>query len=304
MQRAFWAVALAALYAGVGMFAAQAYVRSGPGVMPHGHHRLAVPSGSPLDAFTVPGGAYSFRRLKSTYAGPALRLRRASDNLETDIAYLGCTGFTGCPWDSAAATAHCAATTCFLTAWYDQSGNARDIVQATVANQPQLIFSCNGSLPCVRQTGSATIGLATVAAITPGAAVSMSAVARRTSGTLQCVFIKENGGSGNRIVATSGVAAQWGLQAGASSIVGVAAEGGFHAANGVMDGTAASVVDIDGVETTGTLAVVATVVAAGMFAVGTGTCEVQEAMWWDPYKLTAGERAGLIVNQRGYWGTP
>jgi hypothetical protein len=274
---------------------------------PYRGHRIvaanAVPP--PLDGMTAPSGAYSFRKLKSTYAGPAIRLRRASDNAETDIAFLGCTSFTGCPWDVAAATAHCAATSCFITKWYDQSGAARDLVQATPAAQPSLIFNCDGALPCLEHPSSAATNLSSAALFTPATGlVSFSGVGRRSLALSGCTLLRENVVN-NRIMAV-GAAGTWQLTGGTSGAVvatGVA-EGAWHAAQGVING-ASSVLGVDGVETTGTT--VGNVTAGLTQTAGTGTgtaCGVAEVVFWDNYGLTAGERAVLAANQRSFWGTP
>lgn len=47
--------------------------------------------------------------------------------------------------------------TLYASKIYDQSGNANDLAQATASKQPQLIFSCLGSLPCLRSAGAATL---------------------------------------------------------------------------------------------------------------------------------------------------
>ena len=70
-------------------------------------------------------GAYGLRSLSSTYTGPALRVRRASDNAETDIFAAGdrmlvrLDPATGKPQSLTAWLAGNAAT---LVTWYDQSG--------------------------------------------------------------------------------------------------------------------------------------------------------------------------------------
>jgi hypothetical protein len=53
-----------------------------------------------------------------------------SDNAEQDI------GFRGNVVDKAAADSFAAGSLLFISKWYDQSGNTRDLVQATQANQP------------------------------------------------------------------------------------------------------------------------------------------------------------------------
>jgi hypothetical protein len=66
---------------------------------------------------------------------------------------------------------------------------------------------------------------------------------------------------------------------------------------------ASSVIRLDTAETTGT---VAGKVTTGPLAIAsqpnTGvTCSYVEAVYWDNYMLTAGERVALTANQRGFW---
>jgi hypothetical protein len=78
--------------------------------------------------------AYGLRKLRTAYAGSAVRVRRSSDNAELDI------GFTsGGDLDTVALLAHCGAGNGFVVTWYDQSGNGRDITQSTAVAQPQIV---------------------------------------------------------------------------------------------------------------------------------------------------------------------
>lgn len=89
-----------------------------------------------LDALGVaPVGAWSIRKLTSAYAGAALRVRRSSDSAEQDI------GFSGGWLDTAALLAFVGAGDGFVVSWYDQSGNGRNLNQATTANQPKIVAS-------------------------------------------------------------------------------------------------------------------------------------------------------------------
>ena len=89
----------------------------------------------PLDTLTA-GAAYSVRRLRTDYTGPLLRVRRSSDNAEQDI------GYGGDNWlDEAALTAFVGANNGFVTTWYDQSENARNMVQSNTARQPTIVSS-------------------------------------------------------------------------------------------------------------------------------------------------------------------
>ena len=91
-----------------------------------------------LDLYPSATAAYSLRKLRTAYTGSAIMVRRSSDNTEQNI------GFTGNDLDTTALLAFCGTANGFVTTWYDQSGNARNVTQATQANQPQIVSS--GSL--------------------------------------------------------------------------------------------------------------------------------------------------------------
>jgi hypothetical protein len=80
--------------------------------------------------------AYSLRRLRSSYTGAAIRVRRSNDNAETDIGF----DVNG-NLNEAALTAFVGANNGFVVTWYDQSGNGRNATQSTAVNQPQIIAS-------------------------------------------------------------------------------------------------------------------------------------------------------------------
>tara|TARA_R110000868_G_scaffold88724_7_gene247244 strand:- start:146 stop:1087 length:942 start_codon:yes stop_codon:yes gene_type:complete len=78
--------------------------------------------------------AYSFRKLRNAYTGSAIRVRRSSDNTETNI------GFTAAGiLDTTALTTFTGAGDGFVTVWYDQSGNGLNVSQATTAAQPKIV---------------------------------------------------------------------------------------------------------------------------------------------------------------------
>jgi hypothetical protein len=93
-------------------------------------------SGLLLDIYTNAASAYSVRQLRVSYTGPAIRVRRSSDNVEQDI-YFDVNGNL----NTSALTSFCSGTNGFVTTWYDQSGNARNATQTTAANQPQIVSS-------------------------------------------------------------------------------------------------------------------------------------------------------------------
>jgi len=254
----------------------------------------------PLDTFTTPTGAYSFRKLKSTYSGPAIRLRRASDNAELDINFLGFVPGIGAPLDVVAANAHCAATSCFLRTWYDQSGGARDLGTATPAGQPQYIENCNGSLPCVRFTAAAHVILGP--SFTPATSIAtLNVVAHRAAGGATGAVMLRSNGNAMRLSATA--ANTWALGAAAISVA--ATDGVWHSGIGMMVTTAGqSVLGIDGTETTGTTVPVLTAGTPGMLGVDGAVLSIAEAIFWDGYTSTATERTALQANQKSFWGTP
>lgn len=88
-------------------------------------------SAAPLAAYSL------YRRLRSSYAGAALRIRRTSDAAELDIGF-DADGRV----DIAAISAFCAGTTGSVLIWYDQSGNGHNFGQIDATTLPILT---NGS---------------------------------------------------------------------------------------------------------------------------------------------------------------
>lgn len=269
---------------------------------PYRGHRIVPAAAAPLDTFTAPIAAYGFRKLRTAYSGPGVRIRRASDDAELDIGFLGFVPGLGSPWDEAAATAHCAATTCFVRTWYDQSGNARDLIQATTVNQPQLVLGCQNGVACM-QVAAATHSLASAVSVTPATGVAtLSAVAKRVSGTAACVLLRENASAGQRFLTQNAAANGWQLNGGTSgSVIAAAADNAWHAGVGAVSG-ASSLVRIDEAETTGTATGSVTAGPVAMGGASATVCQEVEAILWDNTVLTPAERTALVNNQRSFWG--
>jgi hypothetical protein len=91
-----------------------------------------------LDTYPNAAAAYSLRKLRAAYTGNAIRVRR-TDLAESDI------GFTAAgDLDTTALLAFTgtgALNNGFVTTWYDQSGNGRDVIQTTAVSQPQIVIS-------------------------------------------------------------------------------------------------------------------------------------------------------------------
>lgn len=85
---------------------------------------------------TTPAVAYSTRKLRSAYAGSALRVRRSSDDAEQDIGFDGSGNL-----DTSALTAFVGANDGIVVVLYDQSVNANDATQPTVGQAPIIVTS-------------------------------------------------------------------------------------------------------------------------------------------------------------------
>jgi hypothetical protein len=96
-----------------------------------------IPFAMPLDTYSGASVAYSAaRRLSTAYTGSLIRVRRSSDNAEQNIGYNAFNRL-----DETTLTTFVGAGNGFVTTWYDQSGNGRNGVQTTAANQPQIVSS-------------------------------------------------------------------------------------------------------------------------------------------------------------------
>lgn len=81
--------------------------------------------------FGQPVAAFSLRKLTSL-ATYSIRARRESDNSEKDI------GFKNGLLDEDSLEEFGGASDCFVTTWYDQSGNGNDATQTTQSSQPKI----------------------------------------------------------------------------------------------------------------------------------------------------------------------
>lgn len=97
----------------------------------------------------VPTVAYSVRKLSKTYHGFCMRVRRGADNALLDI------GFNSSgELDNATLLTFVGSSNGFVMIWYDQSGNANNLIQSTAVYQPKIVNA--GSL--VTSNGKPFIG--------------------------------------------------------------------------------------------------------------------------------------------------
>lgn len=290
------------------------------------HTRLAIldAGGSSftgaLDGYAAPHRAHSLRRLLTSYTGPAVRVRRSSDNTEADI------GFTSAgALDTTALLAHCGANSGYVTTWYDQSGNARHLTQTTAAAQPRIvnagtIDTINGK-PTVKLDGTDDVMTSTGVGLWSAGTTSMSIVMQSATPGATAVLVNEvNTADANqyyRLFRSS--TAAWHIQANANPGGALWASGTGGA---MFDGTAHQgfFVDTAGATSTwrdGTIGhnAVATVhtgtLVPNRFQIGAGggpslssfsAAAVSELVTWTTDRTS--DRAALSTNQKGFWGTP
>ena len=273
---------------------AEARLKTGPIDAGSGHRLM---SATVVDAMlTNLAGAWSFRKARPAYAGAAMQIRRASGGVQ-DI------GFTPAgDFDTAAAQAFCAATSCFQAIWYDQSIGLRNGDRSALpVNQPAIVFGCTPTgQPCLRAT-AASLSMATSGFFAPTSPLTFSAVANRSAGSGTC-FFPQMWASNNSL--GSAAANTWSIIGGAGgTVTQAAADNAWHAAVGIVQG-AGSILRIDAqTETTGTATVSTTNNTMVQFSgADSTTCSLTEILYWVPYALTASERAAQTANQKNYWG--
>lgn len=151
-----------------------------------------------FDSLPAAAVAYSVRRLLGSYTGPLLRVRRSGDGASADI---GAT--IGGDLDATALASFCGASSCFVSTWYDQSGNAQDATQAVAASQPRLVnagaMETEGGRPALHYTAA---GQVLVAAPVPGQTtqVTIDAVARSTNATVNRHVLGDRNAGGGRLI--------------------------------------------------------------------------------------------------------
>ena len=102
-----------------------------------------------LDSYSGAAAAYSLRKLRSSYSGSAIRVRRSSDNTELNIGFDSDGNL-----DTIALSSFVGSGNGFVTTWYDQSGNNNPLFKNSATNQPRIVNSgvveTIGGKPAVR----------------------------------------------------------------------------------------------------------------------------------------------------------
>jgi hypothetical protein len=279
---------------------------------------VGLVTGPPPGPGDVVSGATAWWGLRA-YSGaiatagtqPLVNLRNGSTAEQCDVlpaknGGLGLTANCTGASNGQIATDFCNAVTCFVTKLYDQTGNGRDAIQATAANQPTFIPDHIGSQPCIRYTlANSTILKATIPALSQPTSYSF-------------VFdIVSASGSGGTLSIMSGFAASGQQQIyynAAAQIVAYA--GSFLTANNagllnaeyaaavLMNNTSSSV-DVNSFSVGGTTGAGATTTAMGLggrpnlAAVYSDMNMCESGVWASDISTNFN---ALISNQRSYWG--
>jgi dienelactone hydrolase len=120
---------------------------------------------------TAPFAAFGLRQQLTAYAGPLVKLRRASDSATQDFSP-GADGWL----DQTAVTTWSGGSNVFVDTLYDQSGNLRDATQATTGSQPQVVWGATGD----NRPGMAFLGT------TPNARL-LTATLSKSSGPISAI---------------------------------------------------------------------------------------------------------------------
>jgi hypothetical protein len=180
-----------------------------------------------LTSATPASASYSLRKMSTAYTGPLVRITIGTNYYDV---YPDATSglFATTSPISAAMTTYNAAiasasanalstiitagtTTATVAIWYDQSGNANNVIQATTANQPRIIYqgtieTLNG-MPTMRFIGSSSSFMESVNNVSINGASSVNAVSRNLTSSANSASI----------VTTKAVTAKDGLTAATAS---------------------------------------------------------------------------------------
>ena len=140
-----------------------------------------------FDDYPSPFIGFSFFKLKSSYSGSCVRVRRSSDNAEQDI------GFSGNYFDSSSLKTFVGSNSAYVVTAYDQTGNEYNLTQSTASRQPRIINAG------VIDRNNGWISMFTIAANGTGLGLSFTPVST-TAHSLFIVFTPNGGDFFSRVV--------------------------------------------------------------------------------------------------------
>jgi hypothetical protein len=187
----------------------------------------------------------------------------------------------------------------FASQTTDQTGNGHSQLQSTNADQPQFLFKCFSSIPCLETTNASQL-MASWGSFTPHAAATFSAEYGRVKGTAAVAQIIGENGSGNRI-GTGGSANLTNLRGGSTgTATATATDGVMHAVNDLLNASL-SAINVDGTSTSVNETGAVTAGTIGTFAGAASTVMLYgEVGFWD--NNTSASLSGLCHNQYLFYG--
>lgn len=198
--------------------------------------------------------------------------------------------------------------TCTIHTLYDQTAGNNctaahcNLVNATAAQRPTLVFNCIGTKPCMLFNGSSQRLQSSNSATSQAQPYTYSGVANSTNNSGNQSLVTFNSGGVTQL-AFSNANNQAKIFAG-SNLTAVAAGGSFHALQGVFNG-ASSDMNVDGASATGNAGAAASVGTINLSSVG-GSSQymngsVAEAGAW-PSAFNGTQSTNMSSNQHSYWG--
>ena len=267
-----------------------------------------TPSSTPpaklLDDYPNAYIAVSTRKLRSAYAGSALRIRRDSDTTQTDIGFDANGNI-----DVSAINTFCSGTQCGVVTWYDQSGNARNLT-SDPSTAPKIYTSgsawtINGKVSPYFNGGN-SIG---VGGLSPGS-VSLASwfnLGYRIGGSNPAYIIGMNPGNKIELANTLGI-----VDSGAVvGSFGTAFSTGLTQSS-ILRQSGNSKAFINGTQSSTTNTTGLTNLT-GSWGLTLGINSETGGEFWTGYlpewvlyvgSDQASNRAGIDANQKAYWGTP
>lgn len=279
-------------------------------------------AGTPSSGYVGPGdvvtGALFWGGLRA-YSGaivdagtqPIVNVIKTTTSETCDIIVSGTGGLGNTASCSSGSNGQAAATfcgaNCAVVTLYDQSGNGRNVTQATSGKRPDLTFSCIGSLPCMTFT-SASVEVLTGTMVAQAQPYTMSSVAK-WGGTCATCYVMAFGNTG--FTPHIGFGSGTGVVEGYSgSAIAIAASSSVAHAMAYIANGASSVIISDNVTSTGNGGTTALTGRGTPFGIGSnGTNEnphngpIMESGVW-PGAMNSTQYGGMCQNQDSYWGLP
>lgn len=283
-----------------------------------------TPTGDTLDADMgiAPTRAYSLRKIVAAYAGPAVNVRRSSDNTTQDIGFDADGNL-----DTTALLAFVGSGDGFVSTWYDQSGNGHNVTQATAAAQPQIVAAgaveSKSGVPTVAFNGTQVLSATDPGMYAAGSASSIGVISAAAATTGDTFLGESNTASGARYWPFWQKAAGGGLgraiNNGSSNVVAEAAtqtigDAALHQVAFTDTGSALEQWIDEAATSLGTTSYTRSTTALNTFCVGASISNagvntgvvgwISEMVVFSATVLTSTELTAGAANQKAYYSTP